>query len=113
MKNVMITMAVVAVALGLAPIAGAQTVDNGSSAASDHSKAITKTKTVDSHDQYTKTVTKNDNDTKTVTKDSNNEYTKTITKNDNDTKTITKNDNDTYTKTKTATDSYNTVKDSN
>jgi len=70
MKKVMISTAAMALALGLSPFAGAQTVDDGSAAASDHSKAVVKTKTVDSHDQYTKTITKNenDNDTKTVTK---------------------------------------------
>jgi hypothetical protein len=58
MNKVMISTAAVALAFGLTPFAGAQTNDNGSAAANDHSKAIAKTKTVDSHDQYTKTVTK-------------------------------------------------------
>ncbi len=114
MKKVMITSAAVALAFGLSPFASAQPVDDGSAVANDHSKAVAKTKINDSYNDYTKTVTKNDNDTKTVTKTytDNSDNSKTITKNDNDqyTKTFTKNDNDTKTVTKTYTDSNNDTK---
>ena len=72
MKNVMISTAAVALAFGLSPYAGAQTVDNGSAAADDRSKAIVKTKIDDSYNEYRKTSTKNDTVTKTYT-DSNND----------------------------------------
>ena len=65
MKKVMITTAALALAFGLSPHAGAQTVDNGSAAASDNSKAVVKTD--NSTDNHTKTITKNDTDTKTLT----------------------------------------------
>ncbi len=68
MKKVTITTAALALAFGLSPIAGAQTVDNGSAAASDHSKAAVKTNnsTNDSYNEKTlivdKTITKTNTD---------------------------------------------------
>jgi len=53
MKKVTITTAALAIAFGLSPYAGAQTVDNGSAAASDHSKAAVKTKIYDSYNDKT------------------------------------------------------------
>jgi hypothetical protein len=73
MKKVMITTAALALAFGLSPHAGAQTVDNGSAAASDHSRAAVKTKIYDSYNDITKTITKTDESTKI--KDSYNEKT--------------------------------------
>ncbi|MDI3467844.1 MAG: hypothetical protein OJF50_006665 [Nitrospira sp.] len=66
MKKVMITTAALALAFGLSPHVGAQTIDNGSAAASDNSKAVVKTD--NSTDNHTKTITKNDNDVKNITK---------------------------------------------
>ncbi|MCC6964817.1 MAG: hypothetical protein IT391_00855 [Nitrospira sp.] len=68
MKKVTMTTAALALAFGLSPIAGAQTVDNGSAAASDHSKAAVKTNnsTNDSYNEKTinvdKTITKTNTD---------------------------------------------------
>ena len=54
MRKLVITIAAVALTFGFSPFAGAQTVDNGSAAASDHSKSVVKT----DNSTYNKTKTR-------------------------------------------------------